>query len=176
MPKLGSALGATRGGQKDGIEPGRSGRARGSGALGGKIQSNRGAVHSRGRGQARGGRNGASNENAPAFGAPSAISPFAAIKSNTKATSSPFGVPPASSGFGKPSSKPASNTTNGFGAPSITHEPIGNTVHPSLDPRSRLFVSKNRVAKSQFSEQTLTSDNLSTDYQERYEKVRQTPR
>ncbi|EEA24393.1 actin cytoskeleton and mitosis protein [Talaromyces marneffei ATCC 18224] len=175
MPKLGSVLGATRGGKQDAVNSGRGGRTRGPGAVGSKFQSNRGAPRGRGRGQARPGRSSASDARAvggkeSGFGAPASSSPFAAIKNDTTTASSPFGAPQATSGFGKPSSSPAS-ISNGFGAPSIAHQPIGNLVQSRRDPRPKA-ASHKRAPKNQMTEPTLTGGSTPVDYQERYEKLK----
>ncbi|PCG92555.1 SAC3/GANP/Nin1/mts3/eIF-3 p25 [Penicillium occitanis (nom. inval.)] len=175
MPKLGSALGATRGGKQDAVNPGRGGRTRGSGAVGSKLQSNRGAPRGRGRGQARG-RSTASDTGAvvgkeSGFGAPASSSPFAAIKNDATTASSPFGAPQASSAFGRPSPNPASIASNGFGAPSISHQPMGNSVQSGRDPRLKA-PSHKRAPREQMTESTLTGGSTPVDYQERYEKLK----
>lgn len=176
MPKLGSVLGATRGGKQDAVNSGRGGRTRGPSAIGSKFQSNRGAPRGRGRGQARPGRSTASDAGAvggkeSGFGAPASNSPFATIKNDTTTASSPFGAPQASSGFGKPSPNLASNTFNGFGVPSIAHQPMGNSVQSGRDPRPKA-ASHKRAPRDQMTESTLAGGSTPVDYQERYEKVR----
>ncbi|EED18123.1 leucine permease transcriptional regulator (SAC3), putative [Talaromyces stipitatus ATCC 10500] len=176
MPKLGSVLGATRGGHKDAANSGRGGRTRGTGAIGSKSQSNRGATRGRGRGQARGGQStasdaGVSGGKESGFGAPSSNSPFAAIKNDTAAISSPFGGPQNSSGFGKPSPNPGIIASNGFGAPSFAHQPIGNSVQSAKDPRHKV-ASQRRVPKEETSEPTSAGTSTPVDYQERYEKLK----
>ncbi|KUL84691.1 hypothetical protein ZTR_07600 [Talaromyces verruculosus] len=171
----GSALGATRGGKQDAANPGRGGRTRGSGAVGSKFQSNRGAPRGRGRGQARG-RSTASNTGAvvgkeSGFGAPASSSPFAAIKNDATTASSPFGAPQASSAFGRPSPTPASIASNGFGAPSISHQPMGNSVQSGRDPRPKA-PSHKRAPREQMTESTLAGGSTPVDYQERYEKLK----
>lgn len=175
MPKLGSVLGATREGKQDAVNPGRGGRTRGSGAVGSKFQSNRGAPRGRGRGQARG-RSTASDAGAAGgkesgFGVPASSSPFAAIKNDATTTSSPFGAPQTSPAFGRPSPNPTSIASNGFGAPSISHQPMGNSVQPGRDPRPNA-ASHKRAPREQMTESTLAGGSTPVDYQERYEKVR----
>jgi len=174
-PKLGSVLGATRGGKQDAVNPGRGRRTRGPGAVGSKFQSNRGAPRGGGRGQARG-RSTASDAGAvvgkePGFGAPASSSPFAAIKNDATTTSSPFGAPQASSEFGRPSPNPTSIASNGFGAPSISHQPMGNSIQSGRDPRPKA-PSYKRAPREQMTESTLADGSTPVDYQERYEKVR----
>lgn len=175
MPKLGSVLGATRGGKQDAVNSGRGGQTRGSGAVGSKLQSNRGAPRGRGRGQARG-QSTASDAGAVVgkglgFGAPASSSPFAAIKNDATTASSPFGSTQTSSAFGRPSPSPASIGSNGFGAPSISHQPMGNSVQSARDPRPKA-ASHKRTAREQMTESGPAGSSAPVDYQERYEKVR----
>ena len=179
MPKLGSVLGATRGGQQDSLIPGRGGRTRGTSAVGSKFQSNRGASRGRGRGQTRSRATASDTKTVggtdPALIAPVSSSPFAAIKNNATTASSPFAAPQASSAFGRPSPNPASDTSNGFGAASIAQQPVGNSLHSGRDLRPKA-ASHKRAPRQQVTESTLGGESTSVDYQERYEKVRHVPR
>lgn len=179
MPKLGSVLGATRGGHKDAVTSGRGGRSRGHGANGFKGQSARGASRGRGRGQAQLGRSttndaGAQVGNEAPTGTSAFNSPFAAIKSDTSMsfTASPSvdGAQSSSSIFGRPSPNPGSITSNGFGVPSIAHQPMGNSIQQKRDPRPKA-ISQRRSPKDQLLESNSTGGTKPVDYQERYEKV-----
>ncbi|OKL63631.1 hypothetical protein UA08_00269 [Talaromyces atroroseus] len=181
MPKLGSVLGATRGGHKDALTSGRGGRPRGHGATGFRIQSNRGAARGRGRGHAQLGRpttsvNGAQIEKESPANIPASSSPFAAIKNDAlggfgPTASSPVDGSQSSSVFGKPSFNPGSMTSNGFGTPSIAHQPKGNVNQPKREPR-RKAISQGRSPNEQIVELNPTGGTKTVDYQERYEKLK----
>lgn len=177
MPKPGTALGATRGGHKDPTNPGRGVRSRGHG--GSKVQSTRGAARVRGGSQARLGRPttsdaGSHNVKESVSGIPAANSPFAPLKmDNTtgfRSMASPSLDGSQGSLFGKPSPTPGNIASNGFGAPSTAHQPMGNSVQAARDPRL-MAASQKRLPKGQTTELNSASGAAITDYQERYEKV-----